>query len=127
MEDVILDAAKKTGLKMHTGKSYVCIEGPRFSTRAESNFFRTAVNADIIGMTLAPECQLAREAQICYTSISTVTDYDVWADKPVTTKEVIETLNKNAKSIKKLLANMLEIIPKTYSCVCRNALDEARF
>ena len=127
MEDVILEAAKKTGLKMHTGKSYVCIEGPRFSTRAESNFFRTAVNADIIGMTLAPECQLAREAQICYTSISTVTDYDVWADKPVTTKEVIETLNKNAESIKKLLANMLEIIPKTYSCVCRNALDEARF
>ena len=56
MEDVILEAAKKTGLKMHTGKSYVCIEGPRFSTRAESNFFRTAVNADIIGMTLAPEC-----------------------------------------------------------------------
>ena len=51
MEDVILEAAKKTGLKMHTGKSYVCIEGPRFSTRAESNFFRTAVNADIIGMT----------------------------------------------------------------------------
>ena len=127
MEDVILEAAKKTGLKMHTGKSYVCIEGPRFSTRAESNFFRTAVNADIIGMTLAPECQLAREAQICYTSISTVTDYDVWADKPVTTKEVIETLNKNAESIKKLLANMIEIIPKTYSCVCRNALDEARF
>ena len=52
---------------------------------------------------------------------------DVWADKPVTTKEVIETLNKNAESIKKLLANMIEIIPKTYSCVCRNALDEARF
>ena len=97
MEDVILEAAKKTGLSMHTGKSYVCIEGPRFSTRAESNFFRTAVNADIIGMTLAPECQLAREAQICYTSYSTVTDYDVWADKPQnTTKEVIETLNKNA-------------------------------
>ena len=52
-------------------------------------------------MTLAPECQLAREAQICYTSISTVTDYDVWADKPVTTKEVIETLNKNAEIHKK--------------------------
>ena len=81
MEKIILDASKKIGLKMHTGCSYVCIEGPRFSTRAESNFFKTAVNADIIGMTLAPECQLAREAQICYTSIATVTDYDVWAEK----------------------------------------------
>ena len=111
MENVILDSAKKLGLKMHTGCSYVCIEGPRFSTRAESNFFKTAVKADIIGMTLAPECQLAREAQICYTSIATVTDYDVWADKPVTTKEVIETLNKNATSIKKLLAEMIGSIP----------------
>ena len=127
MENVILDSAKKLGLKMHTGCSYVCIEGPRFSTRAESNFFKTAVKADIIGMTLAPECQLAREAQICYTSIATVTDYDVWADKPVTTKEVIETLNKNATSIKKLLAEMIGSIPETRSCKCRNALDEARF
>ena len=127
MQDVILDAAKKTGLKLHTERTYVCIEGPRFSTRAESNFFRTAVNADIIGMTLSPECQLAREAQICYTSIATVTDYDVWANKPVTTKEVIETLNKNAESIKKLLAEMVGAVPETHLCKCSNALDEARF
>ncbi|MDI1495840.1 MAG: methylthioadenosine phosphorylase [Cenarchaeum symbiont of Oopsacas minuta] len=127
MQDVVLNASKKTGMKMHTDKTYVCIEGPRFSTRAESNFFRTSVNADIIGMTLVPECQLAREAQICYTSIATVTDYDVWAQKPVTTKEIIETLHKNSESIKKLLVELIGIVPKTRTCKCSTALDEARF
>ena len=78
-------------------------------------------------MTLVPECQLAREAQICYASISTVTDYDVWAEKPVTAKEVLETLSKNVASTKNLLTFLIEDIPKTKSCSCEKALTEAEF
>ena len=77
---------------MHSDCTYVCIEGPRFSTKAESKLFRS-IGADIVGMTLVPECQLAREARMCYVSISMVTDYDVWAEKPVTAKKVMETQN----------------------------------
>jgi 5'-methylthioadenosine phosphorylase len=104
----------------------VCIEGPRFSTKAESKFYKT-LDADIIGMTLVPECQLAREAQICYASISTVTDYDVWAEKPVTAKEVLETLSKNIERTRKILTELIDKIPKTRNCSCAKALEEAEF
>ena len=90
LQNAILDVASEQELKIHKEATYVCIEGPRFSTKAESKFYKST-GAEIIGMTLVPECQLAREAQICYASISTVTDYDVWAEKPVTAKEVIES------------------------------------
>ena len=103
-----------------------CIEGPRFSTKAESRFYKST-GAEIIGMTLVPECQLAREAQICYASISTITDYDVWAEKPVTAKEVIETLSKNVELTKKLLTELIDKIPKSMSCSCEKALEEAEF
>ena len=78
-------------------------------------------------MTLVPECQLAREAQMCYASISTVTDYDVWAEKPVTAKEVLETLSKNVERTKRVLTDLINQIPKTRSCTCANALKEAEF
>ena len=87
---------REKDMQIHTDATYVCIEGPRFSTKAESRFYRST-GADIIGMTLVPECQLAREAQMCYVSIATVTDYDVWAEKPVTTKEVMATISENVK------------------------------
>ncbi|NOJ27812.1 MAG: S-methyl-5'-thioadenosine phosphorylase [Nitrososphaera sp.] len=105
--------------------TYVCVEGPRFSTRAESRFFRDVLKAEIIGMTLVPECTLAREAEICYLSIATVTDYDVWADQPVSSKEVIETLHKNVEKTKKLIAEMIPAIPTSFECSCGNALDGA--
>jgi len=126
LKDAIINAAKNQNLSIHRDCTYVCIEGPRFSTKAESKFFRST-GADIIGMTLVPECQLAREAQICYASISTVTDYDVWSDKPVTAKEVLETLSKNVTTTKKLLAFLIERIPKTRGCSCEKALSEAEF
>lgn len=122
----VMNVAKEQNLHLHNECTYVCIEGPRFSTKAESKFFR-ATGADIIGMTLVPECQLAREAQICYASISTVTDYDVWAEKPVTAKEVLETLSKNVERTKKLLTKLIDKIPKTRSCQCAKALEEAEF
>ncbi|MBS1267670.1 MAG: S-methyl-5'-thioadenosine phosphorylase [Nitrosopumilus sp.] len=126
LQTSILDTTNNQDLKMHKDCTYVCIEGPRFSTKAESKFFRTT-GADIIGMTLVPECQLAREAQMCYASISTITDYDVWADKPVTAKEVLETLSKNVEKTKKVLTELIDKIPKTRNCSCAKALEEAEF
>ena len=78
-------------------------------------------------MTLVPECQLAREAQICYVSISTVTDYDVWAQKPVTAKEVLETLSKNVGTTKNILSLLLDAIPQQRGCFCHKAFEEAQF
>ncbi len=126
LQQIILDVTREQEIKIHNDCTYVCIEGPRFSTKAESKFFRTT-GADIIGMTLVPECQLAREAQICYVSISTVTDYDVWAEKPVTAKEVMTTLAKNVELTKKLLTLAIDKIPQVKSCSCENALKEAEF
>jgi 5'-methylthioadenosine phosphorylase len=126
LQKTVLNVANNQNITLHKNCTYVCIEGPRFSTKAESKFFRTT-GADIIGMTLVPECQLAREAQMCYVSISTVTDYDVWADKPVTAKEVLETLAKNVELTKKMLSLLIEEIPKVRQCKCENALSEAEF
>ena len=126
LQKTVIDSAKTQNIVLHTDCTYVCIEGPRFSTKAESKFFKST-GADIIGMTIVPECQLAREAQICYVSISTVTDYDVWAEKPVTAKEVMDTLSKNVGNTKKILTTLIDKIPKTKSCDCEKALSEAEF
>ena len=126
LQSSITEVTNDLNIHIHKDCTYVCIEGPRFSTKAESKFYRST-GADIIGMTLVPECQLAREAQICYASISTVTDYDVWAEKPVTAKEVLETLSKNVEGTKKILTELIEKIPKTRSCSCAKALEEAEF
>jgi len=126
LQNVVVKTATEQNVTIHKDCTYVCIEGPRFSTKAESKFFRS-VGADIIGMTLVPECQLAREAQMCYLSISTVTDYDVWAEKSVTAKEVIETLSKNVEKIKKLLIKLIDEIPHQRGCSCDKALAEAEY
>ena len=126
LQKIVSDATKEQKITMHKDCTYACIEGPRFSTKAESRFYKST-GADIIGMTLVPECQLAREAQMCYVSISTVTDYDVWAEKPVTAKEVMDTLSENVKITKKLLTELIDKIPKARSCSCEKALAEAEF
>ena len=127
LQSAAIKAVDNLHLKIHRDCTYVCIEGPRFSTRAESKFYKKVIGADIIGMTLVPECQLAREAQMCYVSISTVTDYDVWAEKPVTAKEVIETLTKNIETTKKILTLLPDFIPPQRKCSCEKALTEAQF
>jgi 5'-methylthioadenosine phosphorylase len=127
LQSAAIKAVDNLHLKIHRDCTYVCIEGPRFSTRAESKFYKKVIGADIIGMTLVPECQLAREGQMCYVSISTVTDYDVWAERPVTAKEVIETLTKNIETTKKILIMLPDFIPSQRSCSCEKALTEARF
>ena len=126
LQKSVINSVENQNITLHQDCTYVCIEGPRFSTRAESKFFKST-DADIIGMTLVPECQLAREAQICYVSISTITDYDVWAEKPVTAKEVLETLSKNVEKTKKLLTVLIDRIPKNKTCNCEKALSEAEF
>ena len=126
IQSSIIKVTDNQKIKMHKDCTYVCIEGPRFSTKAESKFYKSS-GADIIGMTLVPECQLAREAQMCYASISTVTDYDVWAEKPVTAKEVIQTLTENVGKTKNILKELVNEIPKTKSCLCAKALEEAEY
>lgn len=127
LRELAIQTAKGINLNVHDRATYVCIEGPRYSTRAESRFFKDFVKADIIGMTLVPECVLAREAEICYLSIASITDYDVWAEKPVSTKEVIETLEKNVQNTRKLLAELIPKIPSTRKkCDCGKALEGAK-
>jgi 5'-methylthioadenosine phosphorylase len=119
-----IDLAKQLALNVKTSGTYVCIEGPRFSTRAESRLFRLW-KADIIGMTIYPECVLAREAELCYVAISMITDYDVWAEKPVSTKEVVKIMRKSNENFKKLILKALPRIPETKNCECSSALKDA--
>jgi 5'-methylthioadenosine phosphorylase len=119
-----IDLANKLGLNVKENGTYVCIEGPRFSTKAESRLFRMW-KADIIGMTIYPECVLAREAELCYVPISMVTDYDVWAEKPVSTKEVVNTMRKNNESFKKIILEAIPQLPKQADCNCGCALKDA--
>lgn len=110
-------------IKSKKGGTYVCIEGPRFSTRAESNFFRTV--GDVVGMTLVPEINLARESEMCYITLATVTDYDVWADIPVNSKEVIRVMKESEDNIKNVLAKVIPRITEDRGCNCAMALKEA--
>jgi len=126
LQKTVLKVAQKKTITMHNDCTYVCVEGPRFSTKAESKLFKS-IGADIVGMTLVPECQLAREARMCYVSISMVTDYDVWAEKPVTAKKVMETLSSNVEKTKEMLTVLIKEIPQTRNCLCEEALTEAEF
>ncbi|UXD21175.1 5'-methylthioadenosine phosphorylase [Ignicoccus pacificus DSM 13166] len=126
LRKVIIESAKSLGITVHEKGTYVCIEGPRFSTRAESKIWKDVFKADIIGMTLVPEVNLACEAQICYATVAMVTDYDVWAEKPVDAKEVIETMNRNIANAKKLLYDVIPKIPEEpEECSCCNSLEAA--
>lgn len=126
LRDIAIDKINKLKYSLHSNGTYVCIEGPRFSTRAESKFFRDIMEADIIGMTLVPEVNLAREAEICYVSIATITDYDVWADHPVTSAEIIEILAKNVEKTRKLIAELMSATPVARNkCTCSKALEGA--
>lgn len=121
-----ISSIKKLDYKVHENGTYLCIEGPRFSTRAESLFFKDTLNADVIGMTLVPECILARETQLCYVSIAMITDYDAWSDSPVNTRAVLELLRKNTERTKKILLELVRNIPaKRDMCNCSSALDSA--
>lgn len=116
-------AAKRLKLPVRKGGTYLCVEGPRFSTRAESRMFRQF--ADVIGMTLVPEAQLARELEMCYLSIATSTDYDVWSNKPVSVQEILKVLDKNAANSRDLIQALVPLVPKKRTCACQRALQGA--
>ncbi|MCW4048311.1 MAG: S-methyl-5'-thioadenosine phosphorylase [Candidatus Bathyarchaeota archaeon] len=126
LHDFFVEQAQKLKYPVHATGTYVCIEGPRFSTRAESNMYRQ-LGCDIIGMTMYPECQLAREAEICYTAIAMVTDYDVWAEKPVSNLEVVRVMQDNSEKFRNLIMSALPLIPEERTCSCGEALKEAVF
>jgi 5'-methylthioadenosine phosphorylase len=118
------EGAGRLKIPVHAKGTYVTIEGPRFSTRAESRMFRQF--ADIIGMTLNPEIQLAREQAMCYASIAQITDYDVWAEKPVSQEEVFRMVQNILQSTRVLLKEVLPKIPKGRKlCSCAKALKNA--
>jgi 5'-methylthioadenosine phosphorylase len=120
----IIDIAKKKGIKHRERGTYGCIEGPRFSTKAESNMYHRW-GADVVGMTLVPECVLAREAEICYANISTITDYDVWKEHVVCVDDILLTMRSNIEKVKCLIADAVAALPAECSCVCNQALKGA--
>jgi 5'-methylthioadenosine phosphorylase len=124
LRDTIIMRAEDMKIRYHKTGTYVCIEGPRFSTKAESKMHRSW-DADIIGMTLVPECVLAREAEICYACIATVTDYDVWKEHLVNAGEVAKTMKQNIEKIKMLITKTIATLPKERKCECGHALEGA--
>jgi 5'-methylthioadenosine phosphorylase len=126
-----LSAALKTavmgiGVTVHNDGTFIIIEGPRFSTKAESNIFRSW-GMSIIGMTAAPEAFLAREAEMCYAVMAHVTDYDVWrtSGEPVTVEMVLLTLHKNTEAAQAAIRSLAASLPEELSCTCSSALESA--
>jgi 5'-methylthioadenosine phosphorylase len=115
-------AAKEAGATLHTGGTYICIEGPTFSTRAESKLFRSW-GVDVRGMTNLPEARLAREAEICYATVALATDYDCWneAHDDVSVEAVVAIMQENIEMAKKIIAASVEIISGARTCPCVNA------
>lgn len=120
----LIKVADDLKVSVHNTGTYVCIEGPRFSTKAESRMFKMW-GADVVGMTLVPECVLAREAEICYSSIATVTDYDVWKDQPVSVDAVLKTMRENVEKVKRMIGETIPKIPRERKCECKIALQNA--
>jgi len=126
LSDVAYEAGRRAGATMHRSGTYVCMEGPQFSTKAESESYR-ASGFDIIGMTNLQEAKLAREAEICYTTIALVTDYDCWHPDhdSVTVEMIVSNLMQNAKVAQQVIANAVEKLPIARSCECARALATA--
>ncbi len=123
---VIADAAEQAGATVHRGGTFITVEGPRFSTRAESNLFRQW-GMSIIGMTASPEAFLAREAEMCYAVMAHVTDYDVWhvSEEPVTVEMVVQTLQRNVRIAEQAIRTAVKNMPEERTCECQNALATA--
>jgi 5'-methylthioadenosine phosphorylase len=124
--DVLAQACTETGVNYHPGGTYVCMEGPAFSTKAESNAYRT-MGMDVIGMTNLQEAKLAREAEICYATLAMVTDYDCWHPDhdAVTVAQIIDNLRRNAENSQKIVRAAARLLPKESTCKCGSALATA--
>lgn len=123
---LVMAAGNSLALNIKQGGTYVCMEGPAFSTRAESNVYR-GLGMDLIGMTNLQEAKLAREAEICYVTIAMVTDYDCWHEEhdDVTVEMLIGYLTKNSENARRLMATVVPGLPGEFDCPCRHALKDA--
>jgi len=126
LSQVLYESAGEAGATVHPKGTFVVMEGPAFSTRAESRLYRSW-GADLIGMTALPEAKLAREAEICYAVIGCVTDYDSWWEpgEPVTVDIILTILHQNAEMAKKIIKLAVGRIPETRQCACATALEMA--
>jgi 5'-methylthioadenosine phosphorylase len=126
LSQVAFRAARSSGATVHEGGTYVCMEGPQFSTLAESKLYRSW-GMDIIGMTNLQEAKLAREAEICYTTIALVTDYDCWhpSHDEVTVDMIVANLMQNALTAQQVIATAVDALPFERSCECASALKHA--
>jgi 5'-methylthioadenosine phosphorylase len=123
---VLLSAGEKVGAKLHRSGTYLCMEGPQFSTKAESRLYRQW-GVDVIGMTNMPEAKLAREAELCYATLALVTDYDCWheTEEAVTVEAVLATLHRNVALAKEILRVVMPSFADPINCACHRALDNA--
>ena len=126
LSQILYEAGKGVGATVHKDGTYICIEGPQFSTRAESKLYRTW-GVDIIGMTNLPEAKLAREAEICYSTIAFATDYDCWHETAgdVSIGDVLRILAQSTKIAKRAIRNAVQKLPEKRECVCATALKYA--
>jgi len=124
--ELLYRAGREVGATVHWGGTYLCIEGPQFSTRAESRIYRSW-GVDVIGMTNLQEAKLAREAEICYATLALVTDYDVWheTEEDVSVEAVVRILRQNVETAKRLISAAVPAIPETRACGCGHALRDA--
>ncbi len=126
LSQALFEAATKAEVKVHKGGTHLAMEGPQFSTKAESQLYRSW-GAHIISMTALPEAKLAREAEICYTTLAIVTDYDCWhpSHESVTTEMILTNLEKSVDAAKKILKLTIPSIPQRRDCACATALKDA--
>ncbi len=126
LSECLAQACDRAGVKVHCGGTYVCIEGPQFSTLAEAHVHRQ-LRFDVIGMTNATEAKLAREAEICYATVAMITDYDCWHPQhdAVNVAEILENLSCNAENAQKIIREAVRIMPGERACPCGSALAHA--
>jgi 5'-methylthioadenosine phosphorylase len=124
--NAIIQSCKDTGVVGKAGGTYVCMEGPQFSTKAESNLYRSW-GADVIGMTNLQEAKLAREAEICYATMAMVTDYDCWhpGHDSVSVEQIVKVLNTNSENAGRVVKQAVAAMPRERKCKCGSALEFA--
>jgi len=126
LADTLAKAARATGASVHQGGTYVCIEGPQFSTKAESRIYRSW-GVDVIGMTNMPEAKLAREAEICFSTLALATDYDCWNESAgaVEIEHVLAVLKSNVDLAQRTIRRAVAELAQPRSCACASALKDA--
>jgi len=123
---IVSDACERAGVTVHRGGTYICMEGPQFSTLAESQVYR-GLGFDVIGMTNLTEAKLAREAEMCYSTIAMITDYDCWhpGHESVSISEILKVMNRNTENVQQVLREAMGGLTETRDCRCGSALAHA--